>query len=193
MKVETSTVTKLFITDVEQLDPITVFLEDLEPCKGKITVSCWGKSWTAFWGGMWDGLSVGQFFCQLNASYIIGYFDQQLRSRQFSGEALAAKARQVILKERRTFCYDRDEARELYEEADDLRYSPSIDHLHGAHSDLMEKLFGDEWWQLGNDATEPNPDYSYLERIIRAVQAALSTDQCNTGSASTAASMAITA
>lgn len=173
MNVETSTVTKLYITGAERLDPITVFLEDLEPHKGKITVSCWGKSWTAFWGGMWEGLSVGQFFCQLNAAYIIGCFDQQMRSRRFSSDALADKARQMILKERRTFCYDRDEARDLYDEADDLRHSPSTDHLHGAHSDLMEKLFGDEWWHLTNDSTEPNPDYVYLERIIAAVQQAL--------------------
>jgi len=175
MKVEALTVTKLYITGAVNLDPITVFLEDFEPNKGKITVSCWGKSWTAFWGGIWDGMTVGQFFRELNASYIIGYFDSQMRSRQFSGEALAEKARRQVLKERRTFCYDRDEARELYDEAGDLLDSPSIDHLHGAHSELMHKLFGDEWWHLAasNDATEPNPNYVYLERIIDAVQKAL--------------------
>jgi hypothetical protein len=179
MKVETSTVTKLYITGAVNLDPITVFLEDLKPNRGKITISCWGKSWTAFWGGMWggmwDGMTVGQFFRELTASYIIGYFDSQMRSRQFSGEALADKARRQVLKERRTFCYDRDEARELYDEAEDLRDSPSIDHLHGAHSELMNKLFGDEWWHLAadNDATEPNLEYVYLERIIAAVQQAL--------------------
>lgn len=91
LKIEQSTVTKLVITGAPRLDPITVFLEDLAPCKCKITVSCWGKSWTAYWGGMWDGLNIGQFFCELNTSYIIGYFDQAMKSRQFSGEALANK------------------------------------------------------------------------------------------------------
>jgi hypothetical protein len=85
LRVERSTVTKLVITGARNLAPITEFLEDLARCKGKITVSCWGKSWTAYWGGMWDGLSFGQFFCELNTSYIIGYFDQAMRSRQFSG------------------------------------------------------------------------------------------------------------
>lgn len=51
LQVERSTVTKLVITGAQNLDPITVFLEDLAPCKGKITVSCWGKCWTAYWGG----------------------------------------------------------------------------------------------------------------------------------------------
>ncbi|KOX63806.1 hypothetical protein AA303_17040 [Pseudomonas psychrophila] len=173
LKVERSTVTKLVITGTQNLDPITVFLEDLAPCKGKITVSCWGKSWTAYWGGMWDGLNIGQFFCELNTSYIIGYFDQAMSSRQFSGEALANKIRRLVLKERRQFCYGSDEARDRFDEAEDLRESPSIDHLHAAHSGLMTKLFGDEWWHLTNDSTEPNPDYIYLERIIGTVQQAL--------------------
>ncbi|WP_025110130.1 hypothetical protein [Pseudomonas sp. H1h] len=177
LKVERSTVTKLVITGAPSLDPITVFLEDLAPCKGKITVSCWGKSWTAYWGGMWDGHTIAQFFCELNTSYIIGYFDQSLRSRQFSGDALANEAQRLVLKERRQFCYGPDEAREMFDAAEDLRDSPSIDHLHGAHSELMTKLFGDEWWHMTSDATEPNPDYAYLERIILAVQQALRQEQ----------------
>lgn len=175
--VERSTVTKLVISGAPSLDPITVFLEDLAPCKGKITVSCWGKSWTAYWGGMWQGLNIGQFFCELNTSYIIGYFDQAMSPRQFSGEALANKVQVSVLKDRRRGELGQDEARELFTEAEDLRESPSIDHLHAAHSELMTKLFGDEWWHLTNDATEPNPDYAYLERIIHAVQQALSQKQ----------------
>lgn len=177
IKVESSTVTKLVITGATNLDPITVFLEDLAPCRGKITISCWSKSWTAYWGGMWDGLNIGQFFCEVNTSYIIGYCDQSMKSQQFSGEALANKAQRIVLKERRLFCYDQDEARELFDEAEDLRDSTSIDHLHGAHGELMTKLFGDEWWHLTNDSTEPNPDYIYLERIILAVQQALRQEQ----------------
>jgi len=44
MNVEISTVTKLLITGAEGLDPISVYLEDLSPCKGKITVSCYDKT-----------------------------------------------------------------------------------------------------------------------------------------------------
>lgn len=177
LKVERSTVTKLVITGAPNLDSITVFLEDLAPCKGKITVSCWGKSWTAYWGGMWDGLNIGQFFCELNTSYIIGYFDQAMRSRQFSGDALANKAQTALLKDRRQGHLDQEEARELFDEAEDIREATSIDYLAGAHYPLMRKLFGDEWWHFADDATEPNPDYDYLERIILAVQQALRQEQ----------------
>lgn len=126
---------------------------------------------------MWDGLSIGQFFCELNTSYIIGYFDQVMRSRQLNGEALANMEQRIVLKERRRFCFGSDEARGLFDEAEDLRESPCLEHLHSAHSELMTKLFEDEWWHLTNDATEPNPDYLYLERIILAVQQALNQEQ----------------
>ncbi len=53
MKIETSTVTKLTITEVARLDPITVILEDIEPRKGKIIIECYGKSWSSYWGGLW--------------------------------------------------------------------------------------------------------------------------------------------
>ncbi len=176
IKVERSTVTKLVVTGAPNLDPITVFLEDLAPCKGKITVNCWGKSWTAYWGGMWDGLNIGQFFCELDAGYIIGYFDSELSSRRFSGDALADKAKSLVLKERRQFCYGSDEARQLFDEAEDLRESMSVEYLHGVHSELMTRLFGDEWWHLTSDVTEPNPDYDYLERVILATQQAIGMD-----------------
>ena len=177
LKVERSTVTKLVITGAPRLDPITVFLEDLAPCKGKITVSCWGKSWTAYWGGMWDGLNIGQFFCELQTGYIIGYFDQSMSSRRFSGEALAEKARREILQMRRVLDLDKSDARDLYDEAEDIRYVNSIDELGGAHRQLMRQVFGDEWWHLSDDATERNPDWDYLERIIHAVQQALRQEQ----------------
>ncbi|WP_236189349.1 hypothetical protein [Pseudomonas pharyngis] len=177
LKVECSTVTKLVITGAPSLDPINVFLEDLAPKRGKITVSCYDKSWHAYWGGMWDGHTIAQFFCELSTGYVIGYFDQSLRSRQFSGDALANEAQRLVLKERRRFDLTSYEARELFDSAEDLRESSSIEHLHAVHSELMTKLFGDEWWHMTSDATEPNPDYAYLERIILAVQQALRQEQ----------------
>lgn len=36
MKVEQSKITKLYLKDLDNLDPITVYLEDIEPRKGKI-------------------------------------------------------------------------------------------------------------------------------------------------------------
>ncbi len=173
MNVETSTVTKLLITGAEGLDPIGVYLEDFAPCKGKITVSCFDKTWHAHWGGMWDGLTVGQFFCKLNEDYIIGYFDRSLKSLRFSSEAMANKARQLIVQMRRERDLDAADARDLFDETEDISHTASLDECGGAHRELMHRVFGDEWWILPPDAEEPNPDWAYLCRIIAAVQQAL--------------------
>lgn len=173
MNIEKSTVTKLVISEIESLDPVTVFLEDFEPGKGKITVSCWGKSWTGYWGAMGKDHTVAQFFCSCSDDYIIGCFDSQLRATKFSGDALVKKARKVILEQRRKHDLDAGEARELHDEAGDLGQAPSIDYLFGGHYDLMERLFGCEWWHDAGRASEPNPDYQYLCRIIQSVQQAL--------------------
>ncbi len=85
---------------------------------------------------------------------------------------MANKAHAALLKDRRHGHLDQEEARELFDEAEDIREATSIDYLAGAHCPLMRKLFGDEWWHSADDATEPNPDYEHLERIILAVQQA---------------------
>ena len=73
MNTEISTVKRLKITDLinseYKLDPVTVFLEDYEPGKGKITIECYGKSWSAYWGGM-SGDDVATFFCRCDQHYL---------------------------------------------------------------------------------------------------------------------------
>lgn len=174
MKIESSTVTKLLITGATSLDPITVFLEDFEPGKGKITVSCWGKSWTGSWGAM-SGRTVSTFFCDCDAGYIIGYFAPQLYSTRFTGKALQHLASQTIIDRRRGKSLDhdrldKDEARALFNQIDELGYCESLSE---APDPLMADIFGPEWWLSSPDAQEPNPDYKYLCRIIAAVQQAL--------------------
>lgn len=182
MKIESSTVTKLLISGLERLDPISVFLEDFEPKRGKITVSCYGQNWSAFWGGMWEGLTVGQFFCELNDDYIIGYFASSLRKKRFSGDALKVLARKAVISRRRRLkdyweygdsIDDKDIARDLYDRIDELADVESITQAN-YHNELLSELFGEEWWHLvDGNAVEDNPDYDYLCRIIKAVQDAL--------------------
>lgn len=188
MQVERSQVTKLYITEVAGLDPVTVYLEDFGPNsastdhisrKGKITVSCWGESWTGQWSAMGDR-TVSEFFCDCDAGYIIGYFAPNLHSTQFSPDALVAKAKRVVLDCRRgrtakhhPFHLDKEEARRLFDRIeDDLRHVERPDHCWN-HADLLSELFSDEWWHDASEASEPNPKYDYLVRIILAVQEAL--------------------
>lgn len=62
---------------------------------------------------MCEGLSIGQFFCELNPAYMIGYFDNGLRCWRFSGETLAETARREIAEMRRNRYFYVSDAREL--------------------------------------------------------------------------------
>lgn len=74
---------------------------------------------------------------------------------------------------RRDLDLNESDARDLYDEVEDIRYVNSTDELSGAHQQLMRQVLGDEWWHLSEDATETNTNWYYLERIIQAVQQAL--------------------
>lgn len=67
MHIEQSSVKKFKITDAPRLDPIHVYLEDIEPSKGRIVISCYGKAWSAYWGGMGDS-TIAQFFSSTGAN-----------------------------------------------------------------------------------------------------------------------------
>jgi hypothetical protein len=70
MKTQASKVDKLYITDVKALDPITVYLEDIAPSQGMMTVVCYGKSWTGYWGGMGENCKILDFIISVDSGYI---------------------------------------------------------------------------------------------------------------------------
>lgn len=68
---------------------------------------------------------------------------------------------------------DEEEARDLFDQIDDLREIESISEANHRGA-LLTELFGEEWWHLVDDkAVEPNPDWHYLCRVIAAVHQAL--------------------
>lgn len=171
LKITKTTVARIIIEGADRLDPITVFLEDIAPKNGKITVTCFGESWSAHWGGMWDGLTVAQFFTKLNAQYIIGYFSPQLRGGCYSADKTAEAATREVLKLRRENEFDFAEARQAYEDSKSIIHAESIERLHQSHNKLLTTIWGPDWWHCTEE--EPNPKYQYLTRIVDAVQLAL--------------------
>lgn len=71
MKINQSCITSFEITDVKALDPIRVYIEDYEPGKGRITISCYASAWVGYWGGM-GSRSVIKFFLDCDAEYLSG-------------------------------------------------------------------------------------------------------------------------
>lgn len=180
MKVEAGVSTKLVISEVKGLDPITVHLEDHAPGRGGITIQCYGKAWSAGWGAMGADRTASEFVASCDAYYLIGCLAPMLQQTRFSSDELIKLAQKCVLDRRRgRNCHDwmmvteldKREARELYNRIHDLHGLTS--HECSQYGGLLSKLFGDEWWYKADDAKEPNPDWNYLERIVEAVRAAI--------------------
>ena len=69
VKIETSSVKKVYLTDIIALDPISVYLDDFGEGKGQITITCSGEFWTAFWGNMGDS-NMTEFFLSCDNDYL---------------------------------------------------------------------------------------------------------------------------
>lgn len=155
MEIEQSTVTKLTISGAKALDPISVILDDLEPRKGKITITCYGKAWTAYWGGMGER-TIAQFFYSCDQHYLAGNLSD-IRSEIPDVD----KINEDILKAEITV--------------------DSVDHIENPQNnhELMVEVYGPDWYC--NLPEKPNPNYQYLCRIILAVQEALKIKVINNG------------
>ena len=165
MKVNTSTVTKIYITDADKLDPVTVYAEDVGARKGKITIECYGESWSAYWDGMGNN-TIADFFCSCDEHYIAGKLSS-IRADVPDYDGLADKAKSEIIKLRKELDIDKTEARQLFDGADNFNGDLLSDN---EQQKTMSEIFGDEWWYSIPD--KPNHRYQYLCRIILAVQTA---------------------
>lgn len=166
--VEKIDVLSFVITGAERLDPVRVMIENYEPGKGRITITCYGKAWTAAWFAM-GGDDVQTFIKRVSNEYLIGYFDPQLRSTvDDDNDANLLFVKSEIIKLRREREIDAVLAREMWyeaENADDVKESCCC---FGVGNKLLN-LFGDDPW-YADWPTAPNPKYQYLERVLNAVR-----------------------
>lgn len=170
MKIQSSKIEKVYITELDHLDPVTVILEDIEPRKGKIIIECYGKSWSAYWGGM-GNRTIAEFFCSCDEQYIAGNLDGGLRSYIPDFESFGDVFKQRLLQMRLYNEIDHDEAFDMCRiHHEEIAACESHDGLH-QHDRVLSRVLGEEWWYEIPD--RPNPDYQYLCRIIKAVQMAL--------------------
>jgi hypothetical protein len=172
MKIEKTLVTKLVIKDLARLDPITVILEDIGPRQGKAIISCYNESWTSYWGGMGER-SIAQFICSCDEHYLAKNFAQGISPTVYDLDGLTEHARAHIIKLRRSKDIDKEHARRLHDDAEELSGIEHIESLHDRHASLMHDIYGDDWWYGLPEA--PNHKYEYLCRILNAVKDALVT------------------
>lgn len=168
MKVTKSTVEKLTIRDVKNLDPIAVMVEDFGEGQGKITITCIGEAWSYFWGSMGKQHTLATFFCKCDEHYLAGKLKSGIKSMvtDESEDALTKVLRAEVVRRRRWSKLSKLVARELWDDAD----FPTDDYGR-PNVNIFSDVFGGEWYEYL--PTKPNPDYEYLCRIIKTVQEAL--------------------
>jgi len=171
MKIERMDVLAFTLTELERLDPVRVMIENYEPGKGRITITCYGKAWTGAWFAM-GGDSVQDFIKRVSNEYLIRYFDPQLQSTvDDDNDANLAFVKGEILKLRRDQEIDADEARGMWEEAEwaeDVKAN-CCDCRVG---EKLLNLLGDDPW-YAKWPSVPNHHYQYLDRIVNAVREGL--------------------
>lgn len=166
MKLQVSTNIKLGLTELDCLDPVTVYLENFEPGRGSITIKCFDESWTAAWGAM-GGRSVEEFFIDCDDHYLAKNLSSISSEVMAEGEALTNYVRGEIIQRRKWREFDKERARELWDDAEGIE----ITNSYCSNPALMTAAVGDEWWY--GLPMVANPDYTYLCHIIQAVREGL--------------------
>ncbi|WP_299996954.1 hypothetical protein [uncultured Cedecea sp.] len=168
MKIEKMDVLAFNITEVERLDPVRVMIENYEPGKGRITITCYGKAWTGAWFAM-GGDTVQEFIKRVSNEYLIGYFSPNLRPTvDDDNDANTLFVKSEIVKLRHQKEISAIEAREMWDEAensDDVK----ADCCDCRIGNALLNLLGDEPF-YANWPSVPNPEYRYLDRIVDAVR-----------------------
>jgi hypothetical protein len=169
MNIEKSVATKLFITGIQNLDPVQVFIDDVSAKQGRVTIVCFDQSWTYFWGSIGER-TIAEFFSNCSVDYLAGKLGGGLKAEIVDIDAIERHAKAQVCKSRRERDIETAEARDLF---DEIEYT-SFDDPYG-EPDLMYKIYGDEWWY--SLPKKVNPDYEYLCRIISAAKEALALEQ----------------
>lgn len=199
MKVVESNVKSYKVTELENLDPITIMVEDFGEGSAEVTIKIYGESWTAYWGSM--GGNVKEFFTRTNVQYLVNCFDRGIRSTSENVDKTAMKAvfkakmKTMIREQRYEHRLTKEDARLLWNNIDTLDFESIVpEHDHECFNwdvdhwsvdyNIWRKLFygfnnydlGEfNQWLWGNIEFqyEPNHQYNYLCRIVEVVKKVL--------------------
>jgi hypothetical protein len=162
-KLTCSTVTKLLLSELKNLDPITVIIENMGEGRGRIIIECYGNVWSSFWPAM-SG-TIEEFFIYCNDSYLVNCLSNGLSPTMEDEDATEEKIRRAVCKARHARLISHDDAIVIWEHSTmaDLRDSLYM---------FAPALFGCDWYDVPVPQ-KANYHYVYLCRIINAVKEGL--------------------
>lgn len=170
-KIETSEITKIRISEIPNLDPISVFFEDHRKGCGTITITCFGTSWSHCWGATGER-KIKEFFMGCDKYYLGGKFDiGKCNEFETDHDKIPAHLKGEVIELRKEGSLTKEEAREMfdpilkYEKYSDDYSDQFPEYLYDALHDL------DDWYcRLPTKTTSAR---EYLWRIIEAIKEAL--------------------
>lgn len=169
MKWTESTVTKLLITDVESLDPVTVYIENFELGRGKLTIEVFGDSWSAGWGAMGDR-TLEQFVLSADNHYLSKNLSSLSALSVDDYQGFVQKCYEDIIENRRNGDYDKEKALELWNKVETI--IPEKEWFHDSYNhDLLYEVMGCEWWHC--IPSKDSDEYIYLYKILNALKECL--------------------
>lgn len=62
------------ITGAPRLDPIRVYLQDLGPGQGRITIECYGAAWACYFASIGSDRTIAQFVRECGVDYLTNAF-----------------------------------------------------------------------------------------------------------------------
>ena len=170
MKIESSKIQKLTLSELERLDPVSVYIEDIGERSGEITLKCFNKSWTAYWGGCGHN-GVANFYLSCDNPYLVNCFSRGIDDTITDYDNLDTWLKRHIVKLRKEEVIDRMPARRLWTDVEDhCRNEEHWLHTESANEICCEVL-GEDWWHSLPQID--NGEYTYLTRIVQAVRDAL--------------------
>lgn len=176
MNITESTATQLTISGVDNLDTINVFIEDIAPKVGRVTIESFGDSWSHAWGGMWDGYSTAEFFARCNDGYLLGKFSRANSSMEcIDFDQLVDKLKKAIIEQRKDGVLSRFDAREAWGHVTDIdrHEGMTVNEIHAMDSldlGIISDLFGDDWYH--SIPEKPSREAVQLTLIIQAIREA---------------------
>lgn len=159
------------VIGADRLDPVQVMIENIEPGRGTLTITCFDKAWNAAWGAMGGG-TVQDFIKIVNNDYLIDRLSPGLcETVDDDNDANLRFVKSEILNYRRHKRICKAEAREMWEEAENAE-DVKTSCCEYSMGNVLLSLFDEEPW-YANWPSVPNHEYKYLERILNAVRAGL--------------------
>jgi len=169
MKIDVYSTKTIKATDIKGLDPITLFIENIEDSKGRLTILCHGKAWTVYWGGM-SGKTVEDFFLSCNNSYIISILLEDKGTMEIDYIETKNEIKRSLFSRYRKSVSPldtKDEYREDYDFIQDYHIETlnDVDMMISSlnHDDIYEVIYE-------NLPKRHTDEYLYLDKIVTATK-----------------------